>query len=76
MFMSVTPVLQEKLEQLQRKSHSQISVLEDELAEVTAYKDKLERYVRELEQMNDDLERAKRWVSFYSGALLTMQWHF
>merc|ERR1712165_650718 len=33
---------------------------ETELAEIKGIKDKLHRYVRELEQQNDDLERAKR----------------
>ncbi|XP_067673416.1 nuclear distribution protein nudE homolog 1-like isoform X1 [Haliotis asinina] len=52
--------LKEKLEVLQGSSHKQVSLLEDELAQVSAFKDELQKYVRELEQANDDLERAKR----------------
>lgn len=55
---------QEKLEILQGSSHKQVSLLEDELAQVSAFKDELQKYVRELEQANDDLERAKRYVQF------------
>lgn len=52
--------LQEKLEYQQQVNHKQITELEDELAQVKAYKEELNRYIRELEQANDDLERAKR----------------
>ncbi|KAK3598350.1 hypothetical protein CHS0354_003371 [Potamilus streckersoni] len=52
--------LKEKLEFLQGTSHHQISDLEAELAQLRAFKDELQKYVRELEQTNDDLERAKR----------------
>ncbi|XP_048761779.1 nuclear distribution protein nudE homolog 1-like [Ostrea edulis] len=52
--------LKEKIELLQTNSHRQVSNLEDELAQVSAYKDELQKYIRELEQTNDDLERAKR----------------
>jgi hypothetical protein len=38
----------------------QINELETELSEIKGIKDKLQKYVRELEQQNDDLERAKR----------------
>ncbi|KAJ8318484.1 hypothetical protein KUTeg_003575 [Tegillarca granosa] len=50
----------EKLELLQCSSHKSITELQDELAQVSAFKDELQRYIRELEQTNDDLERAKR----------------
>ncbi|XP_014351050.1 nuclear distribution protein nudE homolog 1 [Latimeria chalumnae] len=52
--------IKEKLEAQQSNSYRQISSLEDELAETRAIKDQLQRYIRELEQANDDLERAKR----------------
>ncbi|KAK7498466.1 hypothetical protein BaRGS_00010126 [Batillaria attramentaria] len=52
--------LREKLEKLQSSTHKKAAELEDELAQVTAYKDELQKYIRELEQANDDLERAKR----------------
>uniref|UniRef100_A0A3Q2XMF7 NudE neurodevelopment protein 1 n=1 Tax=Hippocampus comes TaxID=109280 RepID=A0A3Q2XMF7_HIPCM len=38
----------------------QMSTLEGELAEATSIRDHLHKYIRELEQANDDLERAKR----------------
>uniref|UniRef100_A0A3B5MLN7 Uncharacterized protein n=1 Tax=Xiphophorus couchianus TaxID=32473 RepID=A0A3B5MLN7_9TELE len=38
----------------------QISNLEGDLAETAAVRDQLHKYIRELEQANDDLERAKR----------------
>ena len=38
----------------------QISELQSELREIRSIKDELNGYVRELEQQNDDLERAKR----------------
>lgn len=59
---------QEKIELLQTNSHRQISKLEDELAQVSAYKDELQKYIRELEQTNDDLERAKRYCCYMSCA--------
>ena len=52
--------LRDKLEQCSREYHHQISELETELAEIKGIKEKLHKYVRELEQQNDDLERAKR----------------
>jgi len=52
--------LRDKLEQCSRDYHFQINELETEMAEIKGIKDKLHRYVRELEQQNDDLERVKR----------------
>ncbi|XP_053381571.1 nuclear distribution protein nudE homolog 1-like [Mercenaria mercenaria] len=49
-----------KLETIHSQSHTQISDLENELLQVRAFKDELQKYIRELEQSNDDLERAKR----------------
>jgi len=40
--------------------YRQVSALEDDLAQTKAIKDQLQKYIRELEQANDDLERAKR----------------
>lgn len=37
-----------------------ISTLEDDLAQTRAVRDHLQKYIRELEQANDDLERTKR----------------
>ncbi|KAG9337880.1 hypothetical protein JZ751_027532 [Albula glossodonta] len=50
----------EKLEQQYAQSYKQISVLEDDLGQTRGIKEQLHKYVRELEQANDDLERAKR----------------
>ncbi|KAG5854107.1 nuclear distribution protein nudE-like 1-B isoform X1 [Anguilla rostrata] len=52
--------LKEKLEQQYSQSYKQISVLEDDLGQTRGIKEQLHKYVRELEQANDDLERAKR----------------
>lgn len=51
---------QEKLEHQYAQSYKQVSLLEDDLSQTRAIKDQLHKYVRELEQANDDLERAKR----------------
>ena len=48
------------METQQESTHKQNTELADELAQVRAYKDELQKYIRELEQSNDDLERAKR----------------
>lgn len=53
-------LVQEKLEQQYAQSYKQISVLEDDLGQTRSIKEQLHKYVRELEQANDDLERAKR----------------
>ncbi|NXG29941.1 NDE1 protein, partial [Dromaius novaehollandiae] len=50
----------EKIEMQHSEGYRQISALEDDLAQTKAIKDQLQKYIRELEQANDDLERAKR----------------
>ena len=55
-----TSFFQEKLEHQYAQSYKQVSLLEDDLSQTRAIKDQLHKYVRELEQANDDLERAKR----------------
>ncbi|XP_013911429.1 PREDICTED: nuclear distribution protein nudE-like 1 isoform X1 [Thamnophis sirtalis] len=52
--------LKEKLEHQYAQNYKQVSLLEDDLSQTRAIKDQLHKYVRELEQANDDLERAKR----------------
>uniref|UniRef100_A0A8V5HIG1 NUDE domain-containing protein n=1 Tax=Melopsittacus undulatus TaxID=13146 RepID=A0A8V5HIG1_MELUD len=52
--------LKEKLEHQYTQSYKQVSCLEHDLSQTRAIKDQLHKYVRELEQANDDLERAKR----------------
>uniref|UniRef100_A0A8C6TNH1 NudE neurodevelopment protein 1-like 1a n=1 Tax=Neogobius melanostomus TaxID=47308 RepID=A0A8C6TNH1_9GOBI len=55
-----TENLKDKLEQQYSQSYKQISMLEDDLGQTRSIKEQLHKYVRELEQSNDDLERAKR----------------
>ncbi|XP_047427576.1 nuclear distribution protein nudE homolog 1-B-like [Mugil cephalus] len=50
----------DKYESQHSEACRQISSLEGDLAETTAVRDQLHKYIRELEQANDDLERAKR----------------
>lgn len=52
--------LKEKLEASQNESYLTITALQDENAQFKAIQDELRKYVRQLEQSNDDLERAKR----------------
>ncbi|XP_003217116.1 nuclear distribution protein nudE-like 1 isoform X1 [Anolis carolinensis] len=52
--------LKEKLEHQYAQNYKQVSLLEDDLSQTRTIKDQLNKYVRELEQANDDLERAKR----------------
>uniref|UniRef100_A0A8D0GQH9 NudE neurodevelopment protein 1 n=1 Tax=Sphenodon punctatus TaxID=8508 RepID=A0A8D0GQH9_SPHPU len=52
--------VKEKIEMQHSEGYQQISSLEEELAQTKAIKDQLQKYIRELEQSNDDLERAKR----------------
>ena len=54
------PPVQEKLEVSQNNYLRQINELQDELAQIKAIREELQKYIRELEQTNDDLERAKR----------------
>lgn len=58
--LTVCFALQEKFETQHSEGYRQISALEDDLAQTKAIKDQLQKYIRELEQANDDLERAKR----------------
>ncbi|KAM9012519.1 nuclear distribution protein nudE homolog 1 [Guaruba guarouba] len=52
--------VKEKIEIQHSEGYRQISALQDDLAQTKAIKDQLQKYIRELEQANDDLERAKR----------------
>ena len=62
---------QEKLEHQYAQSYKQISMLEDDLGQTRSIKEQLHKYVRELEQANDDLERAKRSESYHLQPRLT-----
>ncbi|KAI5276288.1 Nuclear Distribution Protein Nude-Like 1, partial [Manis pentadactyla] len=52
--------LKEKLEHQYAQSYKQVTALEDDLNQTRAIKEQFQKYVRELEQTNDDLESAKR----------------
>lgn len=52
--------LQDKLKQARQEGQRQTKYLQEELSRVTQIKDELHKYIRQLEQSNDDLERAKR----------------
>uniref|UniRef100_A0A3Q3BH23 NudE neurodevelopment protein 1 n=1 Tax=Kryptolebias marmoratus TaxID=37003 RepID=A0A3Q3BH23_KRYMA len=52
--------VKEKFEAQHSDALRHISTLEEDLAETTAIRDHLQKYIRELEQANDDLERTKR----------------
>jgi len=53
-------LLRQKLETTERQTYSQITELQDENVQIKAVRDEMQKYIRELEQTNDDLERAKR----------------
>ena len=46
-----------------------ISTLQEERVELLALKDALQKYIRQLEQNNDDLERGKRSEHTHSFSL-------
>jgi len=52
--------VQDKLEKQHAATHRTVSELETKLSKAEAFSDALQKYVREIEQANDDLERAKR----------------
>jgi len=49
-----------KLLELNRDHENEVAELEGELNEMKSIKEEMDKYIRELEQQNDDLERAKR----------------
>lgn len=53
-------IVQSKLEVHQSETFVTMSTLQEERSELTALKETLQTYVRQLEQANDDLERGKR----------------
>lgn len=50
----------EKLETIERQSYAQIIDLQDENTQSKTVREEMTKYIRELEQTNDDLERTKR----------------
>jgi nuclear distribution protein NudE len=55
------------LNEINSTTHKQISQLQEELAKLKAVKDEMQKYIRELEQKNDDLERTNRCAMFSLG---------
>lgn len=56
-----------KLNELNTSTHKQISQLQEELAKFRAVKDEMQKYIRELEQKNDNLEQTNRCAMFSLG---------
>ncbi|XP_029640013.1 nuclear distribution protein nudE homolog 1 isoform X3 [Octopus sinensis] len=52
--------LKRKLESLQTARHYEVSKLQTDLCEVTAWKEEHQKYIIRIEQLNDDLERQNR----------------
>jgi hypothetical protein len=52
--------MKEKLETLERTSYIQVTELQDENLKIKTVSEEMQKYIRELEQCNDDLERSKR----------------
>ena len=46
----------------QSESYVSITTLQEERTELLALNESMQKYIRELEQSNDDLERGKRFV--------------
>ena len=53
---------QNKVEAQQNEMFVTVSTLQEERTELLALKETLQKYIRQLEQTNDDLERGKRWA--------------
>ncbi len=51
----------------QSETYVSLSTLQEERSELTALKETLQTYVRQLEQANDDLERGKRYRLPYTN---------
>ena len=49
-----------KVEVQQNEMYVTVSTLQEERTELLALKETLQKYIRQLEQSNDDLERGKR----------------
>ena len=56
---------------MQRESYIQVTTLQDENTQVRTMKEEMTKYIRELEQTNDDLERAKRYDFFIIISVLS-----
>ena len=56
-----------KFNDVNTSTHKQISNLQEELAKLKAVKDEMQKYIRELEQKNDNLEQTNRCAMFSLG---------
>lgn len=56
--------LKNRLNEVNTSTHRQISQLQEDLAKSNAVKEEMHKYIRELEQKNDDLERTNRCAMF------------
>ena len=54
---------QNKVDAQQNEMFVTVSTLQEERTELLALKETLQKYIRQLEQTNDDLERGKRWAN-------------
>ena len=63
--------VKQKLGEMNVSTHRQIAALQEECAKVKAVKDEMQKYIRELEQKNDDLERTNRCAMFSLGEFET-----
>lgn len=59
--------LKSKFNDVNTSTHKQISNLQEELAKLKAVKDEMQKYIRELEQKNDNLEQTNRCAMFSLG---------
>jgi len=57
--------VKEKLEALSREHHTRVSELEIQVNQLRAKGEETVKRIRQLEQTNDDLERANRFDSFF-----------
>jgi len=56
--------LKTKFNEVNGSTHKQISSLQEELAKFKAVKEEMQKYIRELEQKNDNLEQTNRCAMF------------
>jgi len=59
--------LKTKFNDVNISTHKQISSLQEELAKFKAVKEEMQKYIRELEQKNDNLEQTNRCAMFSLG---------
>jgi len=52
--------IQTKFDIQKNELYASVTTLEEERTELVALKETLQKYIRQLEQSNDDLERGKR----------------